>query len=153
MDVFLQARQNPKMTTKSEQKNASSDCKSHATSAILKIRRVSFFSIRSFFLASFHFVSFRFVRRPTGLIHPNTRSPAPAACTGKNMTHAKQFGGRTVSVKFCEAVLLEPVSGMLDEQYPIWCQERVTRSVVKYFSKADRLNLAWAHRIEGALKI
>ena len=64
-------------------KNASSDCKSHATSAILKIRRVSFFSFRSFVLASFHFVSFRFVRRPTGLIHPNTRSPAPAACTGK----------------------------------------------------------------------
>ena len=79
-----------KWRPKVNRKNASSDCKSHVTSAILKIRCVSFFSFRSFVLASFHFVSFRFVRRPTGLIHPNTRSPAPAACTGINLKNVFQ---------------------------------------------------------------
>ena len=82
--LFLQARRNPKMTTKNEQKKCIQQLQIACNFGnwIPKIRCVLFFSFYSFVLASFHFVSFRFVRRPTGLIHPNTRLPAPAACTG-----------------------------------------------------------------------
>ena len=78
---FLQARQNPKMTTKSEQKKCIQRLQIACNFGNSE-NSMRFIFFVSFVLASFHFVSFRFVRRPTGLIHPNTRSPAPAACTG-----------------------------------------------------------------------
>ena len=72
MDVFLQARHKPKMTTKSEQSSAEPR---QAGSSEAKLSRVD-------------------RHQPAGLIHPNTRSPASG---GLYWYCIQQFLGRAAN--------------------------------------------------------